>query len=144
MSQLLDHHETLTDGVGKCSVPLFSNGCPAGFCDAPAYGFRPNCEVLRHAAMGKEVRMDGKYNGIVPGLACPRHGGPMKAEADHNNRPSTRLNPKLFLDGDSWCALHGANIQEGICGFGDTPESALESFDRDYEAWKLRQVGGAE
>lgn len=39
------------------------------------------------------------------------------------------LNPiKLFPDGDQWCALLGENIQEGICGFGDTPIAALKTL----------------
>lgn len=32
---------------------------------------------------------------------------------------------KLMLDGDQWSALIGENLQEGICGFGDTPRDAL-------------------
>ena len=32
---------------------------------------------------------------------------------------------RLFIDGDQWCALIGPNIQEGICGFGDTESDAL-------------------
>jgi len=27
-------------------------------------------------------------------------------------------------DGDRWCALYGANLQDGIAGFGDTPSEA--------------------
>lgn len=32
---------------------------------------------------------------------------------------------KVFKDGDSWCALVGANLQDGIAGFGVTPSGAL-------------------
>ena len=32
---------------------------------------------------------------------------------------------KVTEDGDSWCALVGENLQEGIAGFGDTPAAAL-------------------
>jgi len=54
-------HKTLTDGVGKCSVPMWCNGLPAGFCDATAYGPQTSEAI---------------YPGYVPGLACPAHGGP--------------------------------------------------------------------
>ena len=40
--------------------------------------------------------------------------------------------PRIFQDGDQWCALLGENIQEGICGFGYTPEAAYAEFAK---AW---------
>ena len=68
------HHE-LTNGVGKCSVPMWQMGMEC-FCDAPAYGKRPPCrEYFNHGA-GEWQRLDLKYNGYVPGLACEAHGGP--------------------------------------------------------------------
>jgi len=69
-------HEELTDGVGKCSVPMWQGGCPSGFCDRPAYGVRPAGKMLRNAYTGETFRLDGKYSGYIPGLACPVHGGP--------------------------------------------------------------------
>ena len=75
MARLSKKHETLTDGVGACSVPMWCGGCPAGFCDEPAYGVRPKGEMYR-ATGGEMVRADGKYSGYVPALACPAHGGP--------------------------------------------------------------------
>lgn len=35
---------------------------------------------------------------------------------------------KPFKDGNQWCILVGDNIQEGVCGFGDTIEDALYEF----------------
>ncbi len=32
---------------------------------------------------------------------------------------------RISLDGNKWCALCGPNLQEGLSGFGDTPEEAL-------------------
>jgi hypothetical protein len=52
-------------------------------------------------------------------------------EADME-RPSTRLRPKIMQDGNQWCALYGDNLQEGISGFGDTPEEAYADFDREW------------
>lgn len=34
----------------------------------------------------------------------------------------------VYVDGDSWCALIGNDIQEGLCGFGDTPAEALHEL----------------
>ena len=35
---------------------------------------------------------------------------------------------KPYKDGNQWCILAGNNIQEGICGFGDTIDEALYQF----------------
>lgn len=55
---------------------MWSAGGPAGFCDSPAYGERPEGKQWRNAYTGEMMRFDGRYNGYVPGLACPGHGGP--------------------------------------------------------------------
>lgn len=75
MAKLSKHHKELTNGKGKCSVPMWVNGVPAGFCDNDAFGERPDCETFRDR-YGNIIRWDGKYSGYVPGLACPYHGGP--------------------------------------------------------------------
>ncbi|SCU75584.1 conserved hypothetical protein [Cupriavidus necator] len=78
MSALQQHHKTLNaDGIGKCSVPMFNGGSPAGFCDADAYGERPYSPERMNYCTGQMARDDNRYNGYVPGLACPCHGGPV-------------------------------------------------------------------
>ena len=47
-------------------------------------------------------------------------------------RPSVLYRPKISIDGNKWCALYGENLQDGVAGFGDTPELAMIDFDR---AW---------
>lgn len=111
MSALSDCHKTLNaDGVGRCSVPMWGVGGPAGFCDEPAFGERPD-GVTNLRWDGYEWRDDGLYAGYVPGLACRCHGG-----------PKTRA----FLDGSAWCAVlpDFVNLQESPAGFGATPEEA--------------------
>lgn len=41
--------------------------------------------------------------------------------------------PKLYPDGDQWCALLGDNLQSGVCGFGDTPAKAMYAFDLAWD-----------
>lgn len=48
---------------------------------------------------------------------------------DQMVRPSVIYRPALSLDGDQWCALYGANLQEGLAGFGDSPAAAMAAFD---------------
>ena len=116
MSRTSKHHEELDEhGIGKCSVPMWMSGCPAGFCDEPAYGTRPPCAEVWNAAMGQMQRTDGKYDGYVPGLACPGHGGPTV---------------RTFMDGNAWCAVRPdfINLQESPAGFGSTREAAISAL----------------
>ena len=45
------------------------------------------------------------------------------------SRPSTVYRPKLSIDGNNWCALYGENLQDGVAGFGSTPDLAMANFD---------------
>ncbi len=47
-------------------------------------------------------------------------------------RPSTLYKPRLCIDGDSWCALHGGNLQDGVAGFGYSPAEAYADFDKSW------------
>ena len=47
-------------------------------------------------------------------------------------RPCMLVEPRLYPDGDMWCALYGENIQEGVCGFGVSPDSAMKEFDKSW------------
>ena len=55
----------------------------------------------------------------------------MEALAQYK-RPSAIFRPKLYPDGDEWCALYGDNLQSGVCGFGSTPEQAMIQFDIQF------------
>jgi hypothetical protein len=56
---------------------MWMMGCPAGFCDEPAYGEPVPCKRYKKYD-GTSFRADGRYDGYVPGLACVGHGGPTK------------------------------------------------------------------
>lgn len=53
------------------------------------------------------------------------------------NRPSAVWRPKLTIDGDQWCALYGNDLEEGVAGFGDSPEAAMRAFD---VAWYTKLI----
>ncbi len=109
--RLSEHHEKVNAiGVGKCSVPMWSGGAPAGFCDKDAYGPRLPT-VIRNGPNGAWAE-DGGYSGFVSGLACPMHGGP---------------SVRVFMDGNMWCAVNPdfTNLQESPAGFGKTKEDAI-------------------
>lgn len=52
--------------------------------------------------------------------------------AGQYERPSVLFRPKLFIDGNQWCALYGENLQDGVAGFGDSPDNAMWDFDRQW------------
>ena len=115
MSRLSAHHTSLTNGIGKCSVPMWSGGAPAGFCDSPAYGQEIREPLYRNAYTGEERTITGRMPSYAPGLACPGHGGPSLI---------------VQRDGDAWfAALPGfTNIQECETGWVDTAEQAVEAL----------------
>jgi hypothetical protein len=58
-----------------------------------------------------------------------RSRGPQRARNDLGSRPSYWLQPKLERIGKKWRALYGENPQNGVAGFGDTPDEAFADFD---------------
>jgi hypothetical protein len=50
----------------------------------------------------------------------------------HPRGASAVRRPKLFLRARTWVALLGPNLDEGIVGFGSTPEAAFHAFDASY------------
>jgi hypothetical protein len=47
-------------------------------------------------------------------------------------RPSVVFRPILSVDGNQYCAVFGTDLQNGVAGFGDTPEAAMSDFDRNW------------
>jgi hypothetical protein len=78
MTTMCQHHKKLTNGKGKCSVPMWVAGMPAGFCDKDAFGEPSKDGWYKNRITGGRFRLDGRYDGYVPGLACAGHGGPQR------------------------------------------------------------------
>ena len=55
----------------------------------------------------------------------------------HMQQAHITMRPKVFPDGNKWCALYGDNIMEGVAGFGSTPEEAMLDFTASWEKQKL-------
>lgn len=73
--RLSNHHKELTNGVGKCSVPMWMGGLPAGFCDEPAYGPQEE-DQTRYGKWYDNWQPRKWFPGYCSGLACYAHGGP--------------------------------------------------------------------
>ena len=48
--------------------------------------------------------------------------------------PCSIYRPKLFVDGNLWCALYGEDLQNGVAGFGDSPYLAMQDFNKNWYA----------
>ena len=57
--------------------------------------------------------------------------------------PCVLYRPELSIDGNQWCALYGANLQDGVAGFGDSPELAMQDFNRAWRQKLPAQPGSA-
>ena len=80
--------------------------------------------------------MDEEYqrmaaNSIAHEAFCAGQAWQQAAAAQE--RPCVLWKPSLFRDGNQWCALLGENIQDGVVGFGDSPDAAMLAFDA---AWR--------
>lgn len=66
-------------------------------------------------------------------------GAAIQQAATQHERPSVLYRPSLSIDGNQWCALYGDNLQDGVAGFGNSPEDAMWDFDRNWS----KSLGGA-
>ena len=84
----------------------------------------------------------------IPGYLEPRASEMLAIESDTAMRINLwvvilGLNP--MRDGNQWCFLWGKNIQEGVCGFGDSPEEAMQAFEKEmYKKLVLAKAAGEE
>lgn len=46
--------------------------------------------------------------------------------------PTVLQKPRIFRDGDKWCALYGDNMMEGVVAFGSSPSEAALRFDAEW------------
>ncbi len=113
---------------GICSVPMWTGGVPDGFCGKPAYGVYIDGPKFRDAYTGRMQRLDGKFDGYVPHLACPSHSGP------------SETGPRVFADGLSetgrrmWCAVYEdfENLQENPAEFHENPWTAIARLEKKH------------
>lgn len=81
--------------------------------------------------------LNDQYQSMAANAIC--HAAAMAGEtwqqaAYDFTRPSVLWRPALLIDGKHWCALYGANLQDGVAGFGDSPDEAMRAFDKAWAA----------
>ena len=78
------------------------------------------------------MTLNDEYQSMAANAIC--HAASMAAEewrvaGAMHGAPSVVWKPRLFIDGNQWCALYGENLQDGVAGFGDSPAKAMWDFD---------------
>lgn len=58
--------------------------------------------------------------------------GELVDTANRRREPDAVFRPRLSLDGNRWCALYGDNLQDGVAGFGASPEEAMLDFNANW------------
>lgn len=64
--------------------------------------------------------------------AASMAGEQIQQAASAHCLPSVLYRPRLFPDGNMWCALYGDNIQDGFAAFGRSPGDAMHQFDMTW------------
>lgn len=81
------------------------------------------------------MTLSDEYQSMAANAIChaaTMAGAAWQDAAGHYSQPHVIYKPKLSKDGNQWCALFGENLQEGVCGFGDSPAEAMWDFDKDW------------
>ena len=125
--------ETVSN-VQRCQVPMWSRGCPDGFCGKDAYGSQLPKAILEYE------RHYGPNNRIpyCHGACCPDHGGPRADEV------------RVYMDGYTaegrpmWCAVMPdfINLQESAAGFDGNPLVAKANLAAEIKADAKPTQGG--
>ena len=74
-----------------------------------------------------QAMMQAAFNQMCAGME-----GTFKDLCAQWERPSAIYRPRLFKDGDKYCALYGDDLQSGCAGFGDSPSEAMYEFDKTW------------
>lgn len=106
---------------GKCRVPMWMMGLPAGFCGERAFG----PQLPRPVLAQRDYRYLLDYPPHCHGHCCPSHGGPKEGD------------PIIFQDGlteegrPMYCAVMPGfvNLQESPAGFSGNPFEALRNLE---------------
>lgn len=61
----------------------------------------------------------------------------------HYEEPAAIYRPRLFVNGNQWCALYGDNLHNGVAGFGDSPALAMADFNSSWHK-RLDRTGESE
>lgn len=67
----------------------------------------------------------------------------IQESASYYTLPSVMFRPKVYIDGNKWCALYGDNLQDGVAGFGDSPQEAMREFDLAWARSTVAQCKAA-
>ena len=91
-------------------------------------------DAVRHSLSGCDIgaAVENAVRSENFGHYVRMAGEAVRSAAYEYERPSVLFRPTLSVDGDKWCALYGENLQDGVAGFGDSPNDAMCAFDLEW------------
>jgi hypothetical protein len=69
---------------------------------------------------------------VIMDSICHSARQAFSAMAEDFGQAAAIFRPKIFIDGNQWCALYGDNIQDGVAGFGASPMEAMCAFNKEW------------
>ena len=85
---------------------------------------------IHNGDIGQAIENAIRFAGIDH--AAQMAGAAIQAAASQYDRPSVLFRPKIYMDGNQWCALYCENLQDGVAGFGESPSAAMHDFDNQW------------
>lgn len=89
------------------------------------------CSKIRNGDIGSAIESAMRESNLSHHIEMVANS--IHCAAAEYERASVLFRPRLFIDGNQWCALYGENLQEGVAGFGDSPTKAMREFDREWQ-----------
>jgi hypothetical protein len=78
--------------------------------------------------------LNDEYQSMAANAICHQAFLTGETMRQEYTRPSRVFKPRVFPDGNQWCALYGDDLQAGVCGFGPSPSDAMDAFDLAFYA----------
>ena len=97
-----------------------------------AHSFMTTCYRHAYELAEADVLKDRGDHAMMDEHSSRMASAGIQAAAAQHERPSVMYRPRLFLDGDQYCALYGDDIMSGCAGFGDTAAEAMADFDTNW------------
>lgn len=90
-----------------------------------------------------EIIRDVAHRAFDTGMVIPLAQQAIATLVNSYDRPSAIFRPTLSVDGNMYCALYGADLMQGVSGFGETADAAMWDFDKNWRSQKAPSVASA-
>ena len=96
--------------------------------------YQPTYDAIRSKVSGGDIgsAIESAIRDVGLGHYAERVMCGYQEAAAETMRPCVLFKPKVYIEGDVWCAMYGDNLQDSVLGFGKSPSDAMHDFDRNW------------